>query len=114
MDAARLTGIRCSGGDGLGEVDNIEHEEEEWVRYWDDLNGAELPQDLVREARCEELDVIRKMGVWERRPREECMARTGRRPVKVRWVDVNKGDLRSPKIRSRLVAKEIKTDSRPE
>ncbi len=33
-------------------------------------------------------------------------------PIKVRWIDINKGDTENPEYRSRLVAKEIKKDSR--
>ena len=47
-------------------------------------------------------------GVWTRRPRAECFERTGKRPVTVKWVDVNKGDDESPNYRSRLVAREIR------
>ena len=32
------------------------------------------------------------MGVWELRPIAECIEVTGKKPVKVRWVDANKGD----------------------
>ena len=91
MDARNLRGMECRHDGEVGSVDVVEHEEEEWVKYWDDLSGAELPRKLVEEARQEELDVIKAMGVWEKRPREECIQRTGRRPIKLRWVDVNKG-----------------------
>ena len=33
---------------------------------------------------------------------------TGRPPITVRWVDVNKGDNEQPNIRSRLVARQIR------
>eukprot|EP00969_Alexandrium_andersonii_P154999 6852857-Alexandrium_andersonii.AAC.1 len=33
-------------------------------------------------------------------------------PIQVRWVDISKGDAESPEYRSRLVANEIKRDSR--
>ena len=69
-DAARLVGMKCEIEDVNGEVNSVEHEAEEWEQYWDDLAGAELPQDLVREARTEELSVIKSMGVWEERSRE--------------------------------------------
>ena len=45
---------------------------------------------------------------------EECFQATGRAPIKLRWVDINKGDELHPKYRSRIVAKEIKIDNRPE
>ena len=40
------------------------------------------------------------------------MEKTGRNPIGVKWVDVNKGDERRPEYRSRLVAKEVKRDKR--
>ena len=33
----------------------------------------------------------------------------GRPPISVRWVETNKGDDQTPNIRSRLVAREIRT-----
>ena len=42
------------------------------------------------------------------------MDATGKPPIKVRWVDVNKGSKEMPEIRSRLVAKEIKRSEKPE
>ena len=73
-DAARLVGMKCEIEDATGEVNSVEHEAEEWEQYWDDLTGAELPQDLVREARAEELSVIKSMGV-RKRDREKKLCR---------------------------------------
>ena len=47
----------------------------------------------------------RKFGI---RRVSEALRRTGRPPITVRWVEVNKGDDLNPKIRSRLVAREIR------
>ena len=41
-------------------------------------------------------------------PISECWATTGKKPVGVKWIDINKGDENHPEYRSRLVAKEIK------
>ena len=46
------------------------------------------------------------------RPISECIEVTGKKPVKVRWVDVNKGDDDSPNVRCRIVAKDFNTDKR--
>jgi hypothetical protein len=40
------------------------------------------------------------------------LEKAGRKPIGVKWVDVNKGDEGRPEYRSRLVAKEIKKDKR--
>ena len=42
---------------------------------------------------------------------DECLAEAGRRPVPCRWVDIDKGDARNPKVRSRLVCQETKRRS---
>ena len=113
VDASDLmsTKIFESFGD---EVGTVTHVPEKWQRYWDDISGKELVGDLVRAAREEELKVVDEMGVWELRPVSEYIEVTGKRRTKVRWVDVNKGDTESPNVRSRIVAKGFRTDSRPD
>ena len=41
-------------------------------------------------------------------PRQRSFAKTGKPPISVRWVDVNKGDEHEPNYRSRLVARQLK------
>ena len=43
-------------------------------------------------------------------PTSECWRVTGKAPLGIRWVDINKGDEFDQELRSRLVAKEIKRD----
>ena len=81
-------------------------------RVWDDITGRELDWGGVVAARAEEMVEFTKHGVYEKVPIEECIAKTGKKPLKVRWVDINKGDDVTPEYRSRLVAKEIKIDKR--
>ena len=52
------------------------------------------------------------MGLYKKVNESECWKQTGRPPIKVRWIDVNKGDTKEPNYRSRLVAKEINTYKR--
>ena len=52
------------------------------------------------------------MDVWEFRPIAECLEVSGKKPVNVRWVDVNKGDDESPNVRCRIVAKDFNVDKR--
>ena len=47
-------------------------------------------------------------NVYTKVPRAEAMRRAGKPPIKVKWVDVNKGDDKEPNYRSRLVAKDIR------
>ena len=77
-------------------------------RFRDDLTGQVLRDDLVLQARLKELEFFHSKGVWIKVPRERARAVTGRNPISVRWVDVNKGDELEPKYRSRLVARQMK------
>ena len=54
------------------------------------------------------------MGVYEKVELQECWEEMGKPPIAARWVDINKGDEASPDYRSMLVAKEFRTDVRPE
>ena len=71
--------------------------------FKDDLTGQLLPPDLVRAARKKELDYFDGKLVWEKRPIGEARRVTGKPPITVRWVDVNKGDDQNPNYRSRWV-----------
>ena len=86
----------------------------EWRDWdaWDDVTGTRLDPGMVRTARQEEMDEYRKHGVYFKVPKEQCRQRTGKEPIPVRWIDINKGDEENPEYRSRLVAKEIKRDQR--
>ena len=52
--------------------------------------------------------------MWVKVDREQCCKDTDKPHIKLRWVDVNKGDGKQPKHRSRIVAKDIKTNNRPD
>jgi hypothetical protein len=89
-----------------GEILHV-HIEGEAV-YRDDLTGQLLPPELVKAARAKELEYFEAKQVWEKRAMGEARRVTGKPPITVRWVDVNKGDDREPNIRSRLVARQIR------
>ena len=95
-------------------ANEITHNPEPWHRYLDDISGKDLDAELVREARYEELKVVDEMQVWELRPISECIERIGKKPTKVRWVDVNKGEQAAPNVRSRIVAQDFRLDARPD
>ena len=76
--------------------------------FRDDLTGQALKDSLVKEARATELAFFHSKHVWVKVPRNEARTRTGRAPISVRWVDVNKGDDAHPNYRSRLVARQLK------
>ena len=76
--------------------------------YKNDLTGQPLDPALDRAARQKELDYFNRKGVWHKCDKSEALAKTGKKPVIVRWVDVNKGDDEQPNYRSRFVAREIR------
>ena len=77
-------------------------------RYKDDLTGQVLKDQLVRNARAKEIAYFQSKGVWIKVDKRHARARSGRPPISVRWVDVNKGDEQNPNYRSRLVARQLK------
>ena len=84
----------------------------EMEQAWDDVSGASLDPSAVRKARAEEIEYVRKMQLYTKVPIEECYRKTGKAPISVRWIDINKGDAANPNYRSRLVARELNTHKR--
>ena len=80
-------------------------------RYWDEVSHKLLESSGVIAARLDEIKQIYEHRVYEKVPIEECHRVTGKAPIKVKWVDLNKGDEINKEYRSRLVAKEIKLDN---
>ena len=74
---------------------------------WDDVSGVKLNSKKVKAAREEEIGYFRKKGVYTKITRKEA-EQMGCKVVKVRWIDINKGDEANPVYRSRLVAKEFR------
>ena len=64
----------------------------------------------VRKARAAEIAYYEKMGVYIKVPMSECLAKTGQKPIGVRWVGTDKGDRDRPSYRSRLVAKQYRQE----
>ena len=80
---------------------------------WDDVvSGNELDPEMVLKARKEEMDQFKKHEVYEKVREEVCLAVTGKAPIGSRWIDINKGDDANPDYRSRLVAQQIKYQSK--
>ena len=74
----------------------------------DDLAGQILQYEHVVRARLNEVEDLKKMEVWETAPLSQCWERTGRKPIRGSWVDVNKGDDICHNYRSRYVAQEVR------
>ena len=77
-------------------------------QYVDDISGRPLVRELVVEAREAEMVKFKQHQVYSKVPISECVRMTGKQPIVSQWIDINKGDAKSPNYRSRLVAKEIK------
>jgi len=76
---------------------------EEMWSAWDDVNGGDLNPAEVQAARAKELDWLHQQGVYTKRSLQECREVTGRDPIRLLWIDTNKGDDERPNYRSRLV-----------
>jgi hypothetical protein len=92
----------------LAAIREEEKQESELLSYhgefYDDVSGEDLPKALVIAGRELEMAFFRKEGVYTKRPVAECWQRTGQAPIRVKWIDRNKGDKSNPDIRCRLVA----------
>ena len=86
-----------------------ENYDEEIQQAWDDVNGADLDPKAVTLARKLEMQYYKDMGGYKRVPVRQCVERTGKKPIKVRWIDHHKGGVKRPNYRSRLVAKQFNT-----
>ena len=75
-----------------------------WAQAWDDVSGMELGPTKVREAREMEMQYYETMQVYDKVPLSQCWERTGKPPLKARWIDTDKGT----RYRSRWVAKQFK------
>ena len=91
------------------DVPSEEDYEQGLAEGWDDIDGQELDPEAVKKARAQEMEWCRKMNAYEKRPIVECFEKTKKPPIKVKWIDHNKGDRQSVNVRSRLVAKQINT-----
>ena len=69
-------------------------------KYWNNAKGGWLDPILVRKAREEEMQYVKKHAMYEK--------------VKTGWADTNKGTSECPNMRSRWVTKEYNTGPRPD
>eukprot|EP00971_Amphidinium_carterae_P000222 4733-Amphidinium_carterae.2 len=98
-------------GDYVDEPDPWLAWPELYTEVYDNITGRELPAELVVEACREEMRFLHDLDAYEVVPIEQSYTAMGRAPLPVGWVDVNKGDEKHPKIRSRLVVKETRRNS---
>ena len=72
----------------------------------DDVTGAVLNPKEVAKARRTEIEFFRRKRVYRKMKRSEIPR--GAVVIRVRWVDINKGDEQNPDYRSRLVAMQFR------
>ena len=60
----------------------------------------------------EEIKQIHKHGVYNKVPITQCWEETKKAPIRVKWLDINKGDEENEELRSRLVAMEFNKEKR--
>ena len=77
---------RSEGGQIVQELNSIRE-----GKYWDDAKGGWLDPVLVRKAREEEMQYVRKHAVYEKVSMSQCWKETGKNPIKTGWEDTNKG-----------------------
>ncbi len=111
---AQKAGVRIGDGEDASKALHEETDENEWMVAVDDQSGEPLEPRMVKLARKEEIAYFKEREVYEKVKMNECWEATGKAPIGVRWVDINKGDTANPNYRSRLVAMEFKTDNKPE
>ena len=83
-------------------VDPNEELQEEWEAE-DDVKGGPLDTHECKYAREKKIKYLWDMEVYECSTEAEARARTGRKPVGLKWIDFNKGSAEAPRYRSRLV-----------
>ena len=73
--------------DGPGD---LEKEWEGWCAH-DDVKGGELPPKLVHDARVRELEYLAERKVYAYASTSMAIRRTGKRPLRLKSIDSNKG-----------------------
>ena len=80
--------------------------------FWDDVHvWRPLNWELAVQARRLEMELFKKMGVYNKIPRD-VTKKMACKVITTKWVDTNKGDTSRPNCRSRLVGREVKYDKR--
>ena len=88
-------------------VDADEGPPDEW-ELEDYVKGGPLDPHEVKNAREKAIKYLWDMEVCEYSTEAEARARTGRKPVGLKWIDTNKGGAEAPRSRSRLVCSEVR------
>ena len=110
-----LKGLAKRSRENHAMLADVEEGQEQDVICIDDITGKELPVHAVRKARELELKYLRDLGVYEKVDEKEAVAKYGITPVDTKWIDTDKAFEGEPmQIRSRMCAREFKSDDRPD
>ena len=77
------------------------------------VTGEPLDSKLMMEAQTLEIKYVCEMKLSHKVPRSDCI-NAERKPIATRWIDVNNGDTEDKNYSSRLVARRIKKNVRPD
>jgi hypothetical protein len=105
----QIFGIGDAGANFGDMCTNQEDDSPDWtMEHFDTKTGEALDPRLVAEARSEELEYMKAIGLYVKCSLEECWKMTGKPPTSTKWVDVNKGTKDRPDVRCRLVARDFR------
>ena len=86
------------------EVQLMRMKDGEAIWATDDVSSVALDPTKVQEARKLEMDYFRRMVVYNKVDRSRAR---GKKLIRTKWIDINKGDVTSPDYMLRLVAMEF-------
>ena len=95
-------------GPHVDEPEPLQLHPEWYEEIYDNISGQRLDPALVAKGRQSEMKFMSDLGVWSYDTVQNCLETTGRQPLTVGWVDVNKGDSDNPDVRGRLSVQETK------
>lgn len=92
--------------DADDQAETVPEEDDDYASLiaFDDVTGEQFDPKAIANARSYEIAYFKSIGVNKKVSVRECYGKTGKPPLQCIWIDISKGDKRSPKYRSRLVA----------
>ena len=80
------------------------------TQHFDECTGEPLPNHVVRAAMIEEMLYFSEKAAWTAADWADMESSKDSTFVRMRWVLCNKGDLKEPDVRARLVAGKVAKD----
>ena len=80
-----------------------------YEEVYDAVSGQRLDPTLLSQSRKKEMDlIVTVLHAYDYDTVDNCLASTGKLPIPLIWVDVNKGDESHPDLRSRMCVAETR------